>query len=429
MGDSQSLNIRVRVDLPDTNDIRSQIEDAFKGLKDIDADIDLKSAGLKNIKGKIKEAIGKENYNINAKADVDGIANIERLKTQLQEIRRLAKTPLRIKAEMDTKGFADAQKEIERKSKEKNRAFKPYGYGEDKVDTRADLTALERERAVLSEVRGLQKQINATELKIAGSGSSSQIAIMKGHVEELKGSLDGLQKKLANVYSTKEWGLGKNSAREAAARSVGRVKNSVSGDQAYKLALREDAQRTKEQAASMRQINQLLNQRVRLRTASLKAGEQETAIIEKQVAATNKQLASAKQVARERGVTAEKIAAAERSSNLAYERNNAKYQDRQNAIIASGRGSQRGSARHRIMNFTMDAWNTGQQAIFGVAAAVGQLNDLDKAIIKVTKVVPDGQAAVNKWKKNIYRDATAVGKTAPEFASAVEQWATAGYNL
>lgn len=429
MGDSQSLNIRVRVDLPDTNDIRSQIEDAFKGLKDIDADIDLKSTGLKNIKGKIKEAIGKENYNINAKADVDGIANIERLKTQLQEIRRLAKTPLRIKAEMDTKGFADAQKEIERKSKEKNRAFKPYGYGEDKVDTRADLTALERERAVLSEVRGLQKQINATELKIAGSGSSSQIAIMKGHVEELKGSLDGLQKKLANVYSTKEWGLGKNSAREAAARSVGRVKNSVSGDQAYKVALREDAQRTKEQAASMRQINQLLNQRVRLRTASLKAGEQETAIIEKQVAATNKQLASAKQVARERGVTAEKIAAAERSSNLAYERNNAKYQDRQNAIIASGRGSRRGSARHRIMNFTMDAWNTGQQAIFGVAAAVGQLNDLDKAIIKVTKVVPDGQAAVNKWKKNIYRDATAVGKTAPEFASAVEQWATAGYNL
>lgn len=429
MGDSQSLNIRVRVDLPDTNDIRSQIEDAFKGLKDIDADIDLKSTGLKNIKGKIKEAIGKENYNINAKADVDGIANIERLKTQLQEIRRLAKTPLRIKAEMDTKGFADAQKEIERKSKEKNRAFKPYGYGEDKVDTRADLTALERERAVLSEVRGLQKQINATELKIAGSGSSSQIAIMKGHVEELKGSLDGLQKKLANVYSTKEWGLGKNSAREAAARSVGRVKNSVSGDQAYKVALREDAQRTKEQAASMRQINQLLNQRVRLRTASLKAGEQETAIIEKQVAATNKQLASAKQVARERGVTAEKIAAAERSSNLAYERNNAKYQDRQNAIIASGRDSRRGSARHRIMNFTMDAWNTGQQAIFGVAAAVGQLNDLDKAIIKVTKVVPDGQAAVNKWKKNIYRDATAVGKTAPEFASAVEQWATAGYNL
>ena len=429
MGDSQSLNIRVRVDLPDTNDIRSQIENAFKGLKDIDADIDLKSAGLKNIKGKIKEAIGKENYNINAKADVDGIANIERLKTQLQEIRRLAKTPLRIKAEMDTKGFADAQKEIERKSKEKNRAFKPYGYGEDKVDTRADLTALEREKAVLSEVRGLQKQINATELKIAGSGSSSQIAIMKGHVEELKGSLDGLQKKLANVYSTKEWGLGKNSAREAAARSVGRVKNSVSGDQAYKVALREDAQRTKEQAASMRQINQLLNQRVRLRTASLKAGEQETAIIEKQVAATNKQLASAKKVARERGVTAEKIAAAERSSNLAYERNNAKYQDRQNAIIASDRGSRRGSARHRIMNFTMDAWNTGQQAIFGVAAAVGQLNDLDKAIIKVTKVVPDGQAAVNKWKKNIYRDATAVGKTAPEFASAVEQWATAGYNL
>lgn len=429
MGDSQSLNIRVRVDLPDTNDIRSQIEDAFKGLKDIDADIDLKSTGLKNIKGKIKEAIGKENYNINAKADVDGIANIERLKTQLQEIRRLAKTPLRIKAEMDTKGFADAQKEIERKSKEKNRAFKPYGYGEDKVDTRADLTALERERAVLSEVRGLQKQINATELKIAGSGSSSQIAIMKGHVEELKGSLDGLQKKLANVYSTKEWGLGKNSAREAAARSVGRVKNSVSGDQAYKVALREDAQRTKEQAASMRQINQLLNQRVRLRTASLKAGEQETAIIEKQVAATNKQLASAKKVARERGVTAEKIAAAERSSNLAYERNNAKYQDRQNAIIASGGGSRRGSARRRIMNFTMDAWNTGQQAIFGVAAAVGQLNDLDKAIIKVTKVVPDGQAAVNKWKKNIYRDATAVGKTAPEFANAVELWATAGYNL
>ncbi|PWT34581.1 hypothetical protein DKZ29_07900 [Limosilactobacillus reuteri] len=429
MADGQNLNIRVHVDLPDVSDIRSEIESAFRGLGDIDADIDLKSAGLRNIKSKIREALGKENYNINAKADVDGLANIERLKTQLTELKRLAREPIRIKTEMDPKSFADAQRKMEERSKKQNRAFRPYGYGEDKIDTKADISGLEREKAILASVRKLQKQINATELKIAGSGSSSQVAIMKGHVEELKGSLDGLQKKLSRVYSSKEWALGKNSAVEAAARSVGRVKNDVISDQAYKVALKADAQRAREQNAAVRRINQLLNQRVRLKTASLKAGEQETAVIEKQVAATNKQLASVKQVAKERGVSAKVIAEAERNSALSYSRNAAKYEDRQAQVIASGRGVGRGSARRRVMNFTMDAWNTGQQAIFGVGAVVSQLNDVDKAITKVTKVVPDGQAAVNKWKKNIYRDATAVGKTAPEFANAVEQWATAGYNL
>lgn len=91
--------------------------------------------------------------------------------------------------------------------------------------------------------------------------------------------------------------------------------------------------------------------------------------------------------------------------------------------------ARRGKKSFTGMVNTLNTWDVLQNGVYGAAAVVNGLNEVDKAITKVTKVVPDSQAAVNRWKKNIYKDASEVGKTAPEFAAAVEQWATAGYNL
>lgn len=92
--------------------------------------------------------------------------------------------------------------------------------------------------------------------------------------------------------------------------------------------------------------------------------------------------------------------------------------------LASGSRTRRGRLTANI-----DVFNALQQGGYMVAGAIESLNDVDRAITKVTKVVPDGKQAVNRWKRNLFKSASAVGKSAPEYASAVEQWATAGYNL
>lgn len=92
--------------------------------------------------------------------------------------------------------------------------------------------------------------------------------------------------------------------------------------------------------------------------------------------------------------------------------------------LASGSRTRRGRLTANI-----DVFNALQQGGYMVAGAVESLNDVDRAITKVTKVVPDGKRAVNRWEKNLFKSASAVGKSAPEYAEAVEQWATAGYNL
>lgn len=109
--------------------------------------------------------------------------------------------------------------------------------------------------------------------------------------------------------------------------------------------------------------------------------------------------------------------------NRAYEKvqlEEAKHFDR----LASGSRTRRGRLTANI-----DVFNALQQGGYMVAGAVESLNDVDRAITKVTKVVPDSQKAINRWKRNLFKNASSVGKSAPEYASAVEQWATAGYNL
>ena len=80
-------------------------------------------------------------------------------------------------------------------------------------------------------------------------------------------------------------------------------------------------------------------------------------------------------------------------------------------------------------NATMDVYNMAQQGAYAVASAVSALSEVDAAITRVTKVANAPQKDIDAFTKSIYKNASAVGKTAPEYASAVEQWITTGKSL
>lgn len=80
-------------------------------------------------------------------------------------------------------------------------------------------------------------------------------------------------------------------------------------------------------------------------------------------------------------------------------------------------------------NATMDVYNMAQQGAYAVAGAVSALSEVDAAITRVTKVANAPQKDIDAFTKSIYKNASAVGKTAPEYANAVEQWITTGKSL
>lgn len=80
-------------------------------------------------------------------------------------------------------------------------------------------------------------------------------------------------------------------------------------------------------------------------------------------------------------------------------------------------------------NATMDVYNMAQQGAYAVASAVSALSEVDAAITRVTKVANAPQKDIDAFTKSIYKNASAVGKTVPEYADAVEQWITTGKSL
>lgn len=80
-------------------------------------------------------------------------------------------------------------------------------------------------------------------------------------------------------------------------------------------------------------------------------------------------------------------------------------------------------------NATMNVYNMAQQGAYAVASAVSALSEVDAAITRVTKVANAPQKDIDAFTKSIYKNASAVGKTAPEYANAVEQWITTGKSL
>lgn len=98
--------------------------------------------------------------------------------------------------------------------------------------------------------------------------------------------------------------------------------------------------------------------------------------------------------------------------------------------LGTTRTQSRKQRKTRIgFNATMDVYNMAQQGAYAVASAVSALSEVDAAITRVTKVANAPQKDINAFTKSIYKNASAVGKTAPEYANAVEQWITTGKSL
>ena len=98
--------------------------------------------------------------------------------------------------------------------------------------------------------------------------------------------------------------------------------------------------------------------------------------------------------------------------------------------LGTTRTQSRKQRKTRIgFNATMDVYNMAQQGAYAVAGAVSALSEVDAAITRVTKVANAPQKDIDAFTKSIYKNASAVGKTAPEYANAVEQWITTGKSL
>ena len=98
--------------------------------------------------------------------------------------------------------------------------------------------------------------------------------------------------------------------------------------------------------------------------------------------------------------------------------------------LGTTRTQSRKQRKTRIgFNATMDVYNMAQQGAYAVASAVSALSEVDAAITRVTKVANAPQKDIDAFTKSIYKNASAVGKTAPEYANAVEQWITTGKSL
>ena len=98
-------------------------------------------------------------------------------------------------------------------------------------------------------------------------------------------------------------------------------------------------------------------------------------------------------------------------------------------VGVTGRQARRQRRTRVGFNATMDVYNMAQQGAYAVASAVQGISEVDAAITRVTKVANAPQKEIEAFSKSIYKNASAVGKTAPEYADAVEQWITTGKSL
>ncbi|MFR0509750.1 phage tail tape measure protein [Limosilactobacillus reuteri subsp. suis] len=411
---SKELSIKVKVNLPTAGEIENQIQRSLRGLKDIkvDANVKLKVGKLGNLKRQLRNALGKENFRVNANVKVHGMSELNRVSSKLKEIRRLANEPIKLNVDMGGHDFDKSIEEARRKANKELENTKPRShYSRAAVDVQKEMRAQQRaiEKAQQEYLRLQNQAAKASDERIRQNIQhyASQVAKQQEQAE--------MQYRMAaNKAGLSDSEISKNVLgfrEQPKARMT--LKNT------------EIEQQLKRDAEAFRRYKSALNEMTKAQTTLAKGkdalGDNVFAEVERQAGAATKKVRSLESAIKKTRY-ASQAADLRESSDARIRLAQAKRQD---AIYTKARRSRSGGAVSPMMN-VWDILQTGGMAVAGVISGV---NEVDKAITKVTKVVPDSQRAVNRWKKNIYRDAAEVGKTAPEFASAVEQWATAGYNL
>ena len=409
---AKELSIKVKVDLPTAGDLESKLNKMLGG-KDLNANVKVnaKIGKLGNLKSQIRRAIGNEKFNARVGVKVSGMGELNKLASQIEKVRRLASEPIKMKVDTGGTGFDQQIDEARAKAKDMGETIA-------KSQSSAMVAAQKEMRQAQNEMARTYAEMQRSEARAIKAKSDADTQVYKQSQERYKRQLEEQRanyRKMASGYGVEP---------DQIKNDISKALNNTKVDQS--VALAKNAQKAREAAAAWKEYSSAVKMayRAESRVATKQAGNNELAVLNKQVAAYKAKAQAIKEANQE-------IFASGRYSQRA-----AKLDESYNRNIALIRAKQMDGAYSRgskargngIMN-TMNVWDMLQQGVYGASAAVAAINQVDKAITKVTKVVPDSQVAVNKWKKNIYRDAAEVGKTAPEFASAVEQWATAGYNL
>ncbi len=410
---SKELSIKVKVNLPTAGEIENQIQRSLRGLKDIkvDANVKLKVGKLGNLKRQLRNALGKENFRVNANVKVHGMSELNRVSSKLKEIRRLANEPIKLNVDMGGHDFDKSIEEARRKANKELENTNPRShYSRAAVDVQKEMRA--QQRAI--------EKAQQDYLKLQNQAAKASDERIRQNIQHYASQVAKQQEQAEMRYRM---------AANKAGLSDSEISKNVLGFREQpkaRMTLKntEIEQQLKRDAEAFRRYKSALNDVTKAQMTLAKGGlgDNVFAEVQRQAGAAEKKVRSLESAIRKTKYASQASDLRE-ASDARIRMTRAQAADRADAKARRGRKSFTGMVN------TLNTWDVLQNGVYGAAAVVNGLNEVDKAITKVTKVVPDSQTAVNRWKKNIYKDASEVGKTAPEFAAAVEQWATAGYNL
>lgn len=403
---AEQLSIKVKVDLPSAGEIESQLNKELRGMKDIETNVKVKPkvTGLKGLKSEIRKSLNGDKFKANVGVKVTGEAKLAKLAREMEKVRRLANEPIRFSVDAGNSKFDEQVSKAKKGIEDLNKSYtKGAGLGLRKQ--------VEEARRNMEQTYAAMRKNNLDATK-ANNDKVAQV-----YKESAAQNKAQLQKDIAEYRRLSEdAGIGRKDINKQIRRST---TPSIKDETAQRLA-----QTRREISAAKRDwqdYGRIMKEAYSTEQKMAKgtAGRNETKALRERAAALRSEAEAIKLIPEYQ----EKANRAERAQQRNLSMINAKRLD--GAYASNVR---RTRTRGGIVP-TMDIGGALMTGAMGIAGIISQFNDVDKAITKVTKVVPDSQRAVNRWKKNIYKDAAEVGKTAPEFASAVEQWATAGYNL
>ena len=403
---AEQLSIKVRVDLPSAGEIESQLNKELRGMKDIETNVKVKPkvTGLKGLKSEIRKSLNGDKFKANVGVKVTGEAKLAKLAREMEKVRRLANEPIKFSVDAGNSKFDEQVAKARKGIDDLNKSYtKGAGLGLRKQ--------VEEARRNMEQTYAAMRKNNLDATK-ANNDRVAQV-----YKESAAQNKAQLQKDIAEYRRLSEdAGIGRKDINKQIRRST---TPSIKAETAQRLA--ETRREISAAKRDWQDYGRIMKEAYSAEQKMAKgtAGRNETKALRERAAALRSEAEAIKLIPEYQ----EKANRAERAQQRNLSMINAKRLD--GAYASNAR---RTRTRGGIIP-TMDiggALMTGAMAIAGI---VEQYNAVDKAITKVTKVVPDSQRAVNRWRKNIYKDAAEVGKSAPEFASAVEQWATAGYNL
>ena len=375
-------------------------------MKDIETNVKVKPkvTGLKGLKSEIRKSLNGEKFKANVGVKVTGEAKLAKLAREIEKVRRLANEPIRFSVDAGNSKFDEQVSKAKKGIEDLNKSYtKGAGLGLRKQ--------VEEARRNMEQTYAAMRKNNLDATK-ANNDRVAQV-----YKESAAQNKAQLQKDIAEYRRLSEdAGIGRKDINKQIRRST---TPSIKDETAQRLA-----QTRRELSAAKRDwqdYGRIMKEAYSTEQKMAKgtAGRNETKALRERAAALRSEAEAIKLIPEYQ----ERANRAERAQQRNLSMINAKRLD--GAYASNAR---RTRTRGGIIP-TMDIGGALMTGAMGIAGIIEQYNAVDKAITKVTKVVPDSQRAVNRWRKNIYKDAAEVGKSAPEFASAVEQWATAGYNL